>query len=323
MSRLTPFEFRLFRKLEPLKLKGSRVLVACSGGMDSVALTYLLSRLSSRLKLELEVACVHHGESVEQELMRFRDQAVETVRELAEGLALPFHVRRRVPEDSGELVSEAELREFRHHALKELAKDRSCQWIAFAHHSDDLLETRLMRLARGTGAQGIEAMNLTGKNGILRPFLGESRDEIEAYARENGLKWIDDPSNRSTKPFRNWLRLKWLPLLERKRAGSVRNLAASLERLAQAVSRGKREIPLLEATLDRTAFCELGIAEQRASLAALLLSLGAKDFTSAHIDEILKRFRSQKVRQTFTVLGLDWCCNARQIEVRRAAKNEK
>lgn len=308
----------MFRKLEPLKLEGARVLVACSGGMDSVVLTYLLHRLAPRLKIELEVACVHHGKSSDSELIQFRDQAVETVRELTERLGLKLHIL-RAPIEKGELVSESDLREFRHRALQDLAKERECKWIAFAHHADDLLETRLIRLVRGTGAQGIEAMSLVGKNGTFRPFLGEPRTELESYAREVGLKWIEDPSNQDPAPLRNWIRLKWLPLLERKRPGSVRNLGASLERLAEAAAKEKQgaSIPLLAATLDRKAFSELGIAEQRASLAALLLSLGTRDFTSGHIDEILKRFRSQKGRQKFTLLGLEWQCNARQIEVRR------
>ena len=318
MTHLAPFEFRMFRKLEPLKLEGARVLVACSGGMDSVVLTYLLHRLAPRLKFELEVACVHHGESSDPELSRFRDRAVETVRELTDRLGLQLHIL-RAPKENGELVSESELREFRHKVLRELAKERQCKWIALAHHADDLLETRLIRLARGTGAQGIEAMSLAGKNGTLRPFLGEPRADLESYAKDVKLQWIEDPSNQDPAPLRNWIRLKWLPLLERKRPGSVRNLGASLERLAEAAAREKqgRVVPLLAATLDRKGFSELGIAEQKASLASLLLSLGTRDFTSGHIDEILKRFRSQKGRQKFTLLGLEWQCNARQIEVRR------
>lgn len=294
------------------------MLAACSGGMDSVALTYLLSRLAPRLKFQLEVASIHHGESSDPEVAGYRDHAIEAVRHLTEKLGLALHIR-RASKGEGELISESELREFRHKSLQNLAKELECQWIAFAHHADDLLETRLIRLARGTGPQGIEAMNLVGKNGILRPLLGESRSEIESYARESGLQWIEDPSNRNSTPFRNWIRLKWLPLLERKRPGSVHNLGASLERLAEATIKEKQSasIPLLQATLDRAALSELGIAEQRASLAALLLSLRTRDFTSAHIDEILKRFRARKGRQKFTLLGLEWQCNARQIEVRR------
>lgn len=318
MSHLNPFEFQLYKKLEPLKLEGRRILVACSGGMDSVALVYALARMASRLKYVLQVATVHHGFSKDEKMVQYRRRAVEEVKALADRLGLPFYLCAR-DKSLSELESEAELREFRIHALKEMALENDCAFIAFAHHADDLLETRLIRLVRGTGTQGLVAMRLRGSQGSLRPFLGEEKREIEKYARESGLTWVEDPSNQSRGPLRNWLREEWLPLLERKRQGSMRNLSLSLERLAESCGGEKAEIrmPLLSATLDCRALFELGISEQRASVAALLLSLGAKDFTSQHVEEVLKRLRSKKGRQEFALLGLQWQCNAGQIDVRR------
>ena len=134
------------------------------------------------------------------------------------------------------LTSEADLREFRHSLLERLRREKGAQWTALAHHSGDLLETRLLHLIRGCGEEGFSAMKILDPP-FLRPFLDVTREEIKDYALANRLSWAEDPGNKDNRFFRNWLRNQWLPDLERRRPGGVKRLAASFSHVADALPR--------------------------------------------------------------------------------------
>ena len=131
------------------------------------------------------------------------------------------------------LAGEAALRDFRHSRLDSLRREKRAQWTALAHHSEDLLETRLIRLIRGCGETGLAAMKPLDPP-LLRPFLSVMREEIKDYALSYKLSWAEDPGNQDKRFLRNWLRNQWLPDLEKKRPGGVRRLAASLSHIAAA-----------------------------------------------------------------------------------------
>jgi len=179
-TKLRALEFRVWRRLQALKDLPSRLLVACSGGVDSIVLVECLHRIAPRLGVELHVATVHHGRSKNPVVLEARDRAFEIVRSAAVARGLRFHGHRRDVRQE-ELRSEKDLREYRHRILQDLAEQHHCGAIVFAHHADDLFETRLIRLLRGTGPQGLAAMKLA-TNGLLRPFLEESRAVIQKYA---------------------------------------------------------------------------------------------------------------------------------------------
>ena len=134
------------------------------------------------------------------------------------------------------LTSEADLREFRHSLLERLRREKGAQWTALAHHSGDLLETRLLHLIRGCGEEGFSAMKILDPP-FLRPFLDVTREEIKDYALANRLSWAEDPGNKDNRFFRNWLRNQWLPDLERRRPGGVKRLAASFSHVADVLPR--------------------------------------------------------------------------------------
>jgi tRNA(Ile)-lysidine synthase len=325
-TKLKDFEYRVFRRLKALNVAGARILVGCSGGVDSVALVHCLAVVAKRLDLTIEVASLHHGPSKVLKIKTARAAAISKVKAFARNLGLKFHTRRSVME----LLSEEALRDFRHEALRDIAAKNSCEIIAVAHHASDLLETRLIRLIRGTGPQGLRSMRERELSGILRPFLAEERENILTYAKACSLKWHEDPTNVDSGPLRNWIRTIWLPLLEGKRKGSTRSLARSLAALADGVS------PLLESTsatlltqsfaqsvnlIDRKSYDQLGISERRSLLAATLLKFGTRDFGASHIEEIRKRVEAprntRQKRRSFRLLDLDWEVNAQQIVVRR------
>lgn len=318
-TKLRPLEFRVFRRLqdlgarEGLEIAQKRILVACSGGKDSVALVSVLSRLSCRFDFQLVLAHVHHGKAETKELTLARDKAQAKVEALAKQLRLPLLTARW----SGQklLRSEAELRDFRLQTLREWSMAHEAALIAFAHHADDLLETRLIRLIRGTGAQGLEAMTeFNGKT--LRPLLTLTRVDIDAYAEQASLSWVEDLSNQDIGPLRNWIRQSWLPSLEEKRAGGVKALRASLENLVQTCHRSldASDVGMIGGVIDRQQYLGMEVSQQRQCLASYLRHLGAKHFEATHIEELRKRLKTPKKSFNFVLLRFRWEINAGQIQ---------
>ncbi|GAA5525668.1 tRNA(Ile)-lysidine synthase [Microbulbifer aestuariivivens] len=207
--------------------RGRRWL-ALSGGLDSTVLLHLLVS-------EGEPVCavhVHHGLSANAD-----DWAVHCA-ELADALGVPL-VTRHVSVDAGGGI-EAGARDARYRVFSSLLQ--AGDQLLLAHHGDDQVETFFLRLLRGAGAQGLGAMRgcrPLGAGVLLRPLLKSSRSDLEAYAREQELDWIEDESNRDARFDRNFLRGRVLPLLSerwplRQRVHrAARNLEESADLLRQ------------------------------------------------------------------------------------------
>ncbi|HET7874810.1 MAG TPA: tRNA lysidine(34) synthetase TilS [Methylomirabilota bacterium] len=194
---------------------GETVLVAVSGGADSVALLDVLSELAPSLQLALHVAHVDHG------LRAAAAEDARFVEGLCASLGVPFHlarveVRREPPWDG----LEAEARRARYRALDALARTLHASRIATGHTADDQAETVLMRLCQGSGPRGLAG--IAPERGLLiRPLLQVRREEIEAHLRARGLAWVEDTSNRDTRLLRNRIRHEVLPFLAERWGGDV------------------------------------------------------------------------------------------------------
>lgn len=292
-------------------LQEKKILVALSGGVDSVALLRVLSKVHP--KNRLGVCYFHHGEDSNQE---YRKEAQVFCEKLCKKLEVDFF-----PLKSSALAkSEAEYRQLRYEAMRRLMSQEGFAVLATGHHRDDLLETRILRLIRGTGAQGLAAMH-SYKEGLLRPFLEVSKKDLKKYLREEKLRVFEDPSNESLDPLRNWIRQEWLKELEKKSKGATSALARSLETLAHELENrpGGDLLSQNEAYksqgLSRAFYLSLSSFEQKRLLAQYLFALGKKDFSQSHLEEIQKRLdKSQKVIM-FKVAGCHWEINAEQIKV--------
>ena len=226
------------RRLRDWGLAGARVAVGFSGGLDSTVLLHLLSRLAPALNLQLSAVHVHHG------LHALADQWAESCRVVAADLGVPLILHRVCVRRDDPRGLEAAARTARHACYRGLLVDA----VALAHHADDQAETVLLRLLRGAGVEGLAAMAAQRSLGpgaprLVRPLLEEPRPRLEAWARQAGLRWVEDPSNADEHHARNYLRRQVLPVVAA-RHGAWRELlgrsarhaaatAAMLERLAR------------------------------------------------------------------------------------------
>lgn len=189
--------------LGTLPLPSRRLLLAVSGGPDSVALLDLMHGASDEFALELAVAHVDHG------IHRESGAVARQVGALAAGYGLPFLSRAL---SLGEDAGETEARQARYAALQELREEWGAGAIVTAHHADDQAETVLMRVLAGSGPAGLAAMPAAA-GGILRPLLPFRPDELARHVRELGLPTWDDPANRDSRHDRAWIRTVVLPVL--------------------------------------------------------------------------------------------------------------
>ena len=189
-----------------------RVVVAVSGGLDSVVLLDIIDGLSSDLGIQLRIAHLDHqlrpGSAsdalfVQNEALR-RGWPCTISRADVSKIA---REERRSLEEAG--------RNARYQFLDRVADDEDCDWILLGHHSNDQAETVLLRLLRGSGTTGLAAMRQTRGERILRPLLGFGRSDIYSYAEEKGIDFREDRSNRDTRFRRNRVRAELVPLLER------------------------------------------------------------------------------------------------------------
>jgi tRNA(Ile)-lysidine synthase len=199
----------------------AHVLVALSGGMDSAVLLHLL-----RFTTDVRVTAAHFDHAMRPG----SDADARWVRGLCTAWEVPL-VEARAEEP---LRTEDDARRARYHFLREAQSTEGATHLATAHHADDQAETVLFRVLRGTGIAGLAGIPERGEGGLVRPLLPFWRAELRAYARENGLRWRFDPTNRALGPARNRIRNDLLPRIEKTIAPAARRSLVRLARLARA-----------------------------------------------------------------------------------------
>jgi tRNA(Ile)-lysidine synthase len=207
MKPMNPAAFaEHFRATFP-SLVGQRVLVALSGGADSVALLHLLRH--EGLSLRLEAAHVHHGVRGAE-----ADEDAAFCERLCAGLGVPFRLLRLDPGAALDAGREGTWRRLRYLALLDLRQARGCIAVATGHHQDDVAEGVLVQMLRGGGPRALAGIADATAAGVVRPLLPWGRREILDWLRERGLGWRDDSSNRDPQHLRNRVRHLLLPQLE-------------------------------------------------------------------------------------------------------------
>jgi len=227
-----------FIRLYGLFAKGGRILLAVSGGADSIALLHVLTALQGQGRLAVEFVCAH----INHRLRAAESDADERfVVEEATRLHLPAAVRSVEVQTfarTHRLSLETAGRQLRLARLSEIAREQGCTWIATGHQKNDNAETVLHRLQRGTGFRGLAGIRpvrrLDDDLRLARPLLCVTREEIVRYLDEHDLRWREDRTNTDATYTRNFIRHRLLPLLQRESRTPI------VEELSQlAIAAGK------------------------------------------------------------------------------------
>ena len=266
--------------------KDKRICVAVSGGVDSMSLLHFLKENQAQFGYRLCAVNFEHG-------IRGADSVADSkfVQELCAkwGVELYSFSEDCIARAGREKVSvETSARNFRNEHYEQLLKTGKADVIATAHHANDVAETVLFRISRGSalsGAVGIKPV----ENGRIRPFLNKTKSEILAYATAHEIPYREDATNAETDATRNALRLQVLPVLQDRVPSAVKNIA----RFALSAAEDDKFLyelskTLVEKTKDgyRVRFSEQKPIFSRACLTAMK-SLGIeKDYTQTHLNDL-------------------------------------
>ncbi len=205
-------------------LKNEKLLVACSGGLDSVVLTHLLAKSGYDISLAHCNFSLRGHES---------DTDSKFVIQLSKKLTIPVYTEtfetEKFANDEGLSIQMA-ARTLRYQWFKELSNQLNFKYILTAHHLDDDLETFLINFSRGTGLKGLSGIPQINDI-IIRPLLEFSREEILAFAERQNLNWREDSSNYSNKYLRNTLRLDVIPKWKETTPALLQNYKTTREHL--------------------------------------------------------------------------------------------
>jgi tRNA(Ile)-lysidine synthetase-like protein len=272
------------------KVPAGKYVLAVSGGVDSMVLLDLLSNLDG---VELVAAHFNHGirpDSIEDERL---------VAAAAKDKGLPFEAGRG---QLGAGASEAVARKARYGFLTEVKTKHGTRAIITAHHQDDLIETALINLLRGTGRRGLVA--ISDNQAVMRPLLNYPKSEIISYAKKNKLKWREDPTNASPDYLRNHIRRNLMPKMT---TDQRREFLKNLNQVSKTGRRMDAELSILSSgildhrTIDRSKFSALPAALGNELLTYWLRQEGLMEFDKRTISRLNVALRTARGLSTHPV----------------------
>jgi tRNA(Ile)-lysidine synthetase-like protein len=239
-------------------------VVAVSGGVDSVALLHLLHEMNRQTGLGHRFIVAHFDHGIRSD----SDEDRRHAQRLAEHYGLPF-VYEQAALGSG--ASEATARAARYKFLHSVRRASGARAIITAHHEDDVIETALLNLLRGTGGRGLHS--LRSRELVQRPLLNVKKKDLIRYAQANGLVWREDSTNTNTAILRNYVRHRVVADMGVTRRSQVlkhSRRAAELSAEIDAIVTNYLHVQPTINTLNRGSFIELPHAVSREILAAWL-----------------------------------------------------
>lgn len=255
-------------------------IVAVSGGVDSMSLLHMLATVYADKKdVSFVVAHYDHGIRADSDTDR------KHVAQVAKTYGLPFVYEAG---SLGEAASEQVARHARYDFLRRVQAAAQARAIITAHHQDDLLETAVLNVLRGTARKGISS--LQDRPELRRPLLGVSKADIYNYAKEQGLAWREDATNADTKIARNYLRHRVLARLnadQKKQLLSHVTHITMLNRLIDEELMRYLHVQPSRQTLDRHQFIMLPHIVAREVMAAWLRSHGIREFDKRMLEKLV------------------------------------
>lgn len=278
--------------------RGEKVLVAVSGGADSMVLLEFLANVAKSLELDLHALHVNFGLRGQES---DRDERLVRRRCKELGVFLTIHEADNLSRSASNLEEKA--RDIRHKVLRETAQEIEASAIALGHTLDDQAETILMRVVRGSGTKGFAAMS-SRDGSIVRPLLGVRREQVREYAKERGIAYREDASNHDLKFTRNRVRHILLPTLLKyfnprvretlvESADIMREDEKFLDELTETIFRRFVKEEPDQASIKAIELLDMPVAIQRRLIRAMLRSCSPKLGLVSH---------GKAVKQTLNVL---------------------
>lgn len=291
--------------------EGDKIIIAVSGGPDSVCLLDILATLAPKYNLKLHIAHVNYG-------LRGKDSDSDEkyVRDLAGKYNIKINVlnAKKMTSLKNKENLENKLRQIRYSFFEKILTKENFNLIAVAHNQDDQAETVLMRILRGSGLQGLASMSAKSQN-IIRPLLDTSRQEIEKYLKEKNISFRIDKSNKDTVFFRNKIRHRLIPYLEKNFKISIKkNLSSLAETISddfeyiQSSARKESSKIITESdgkiVIKIPALLNLSLSLQRQVLRnSISILSGLHNIELGNIEELLKITNSQKSKNQQASFG--------------------
>ncbi len=296
---------RTYMEQQNIQLAGKKLVLAVSGGADSVCMLDIFHQLQNSLGLELICVHVNHG------LRETASRDEEFVRDFSEQRKIPFYVLHTdiAKEAAAHKLSEEEAGRLARYAyLNQIADETGAAYILLAHHRDDCAETMLFNLFRGSGIRGLGGIRpVQGR--YLRPLLRVSRSEIEEYLKERGLEYVTDETNASNKYSRNKIRNKIIPMASEICSGASAHIAQAAMEMQEMESYLQQETTkvyrlAVKAEEDKLILLE-SVYRSFPSLIARRVIYevitacceSAKDIGRVHVEEVAELFAKQPGKQ--------------------------
>lgn len=278
-------------------------VIAVSGGVDSVVLLHKLVSVKSTNEKSKPpkyiVAHFDHG------IRKDSHKDAEFVKKLAESYGLEVEIGYG---KLGKDTSEADARTARYEFLRKIMTDNNAKSIVTAHHQDDVIETMVINMIRGTSARGLSPMSSPD---ILRPLLNKSKDDLIEYANENNLDWVEDSTNNDEKYLRNYVRINIMKKLEPVHCKLI-ELNKNIESLYQDIDIRIKHLLPVKNILNRSKFLQLPYVVQKELIRSWLVRSGVEDIDKELISRCVIACKTLGVGKKVDVGGTLWLVSEKQ-----------
>ncbi len=257
-----------------IEVKPGKYIVAVSGGVDSMVLLHLLT---GQPQLKLVVAHFDHGIRKDSKI----DQLL--VQRTAQTYELEFSSEKG---NLGAKTSEDTARQARYKFLNKVKSDFKAQAIITAHHQDDLLETAVINMLRGTNRRGLSSLKSTPE--LVRPLLNIPKKELMAYAKSHKIAWHEDSTNLDTVYLRNYVRLKILPRLSKSQRQTLVGHINKLGKLNKSIDEILNQQIAKHKQLDRQWFILLPHALAKETMHTWLINNQVRDLDKKRLELLVR-----------------------------------
>jgi tRNA(Ile)-lysidine synthase len=291
-----------------VKLPGGKYIVAVSGGVDSVV---LLDLLAQQKDLELVVAHFDHG---------IRADSADDAK-FVEGLAKKYGFVFELGHGHlGKDVSEAEARDKRYAFLKNVQSKNRAVAIITAHHQDDLIETSIINILRGTSRRGLTSLKTS--NDIIRPLLEYPKAQLLAYAKQHELSWHEDSTNADTKYLRNKIRLEIVPKMDEEQRRQWLDILQGMEPINNKIDLEIQQILRYglhkgQLVLNRKWFTMLPHNIAKEVIVNILVKTGATEIDKKTVERLSVQIKTLRHGKVLQAPGVDVILTKRSARFKR------